>query len=714
MTIFNNKEILRKSNLADYNDSFNLATYTLSVIDVKEGREIVIYVLEFWNEVNENTHEIWLDLIERAGFYPYFKSKQTELDYKGSIQGRIRSSFFKSDNLPNIYFHERQKKIEILISKGCNLAVSAPTSFGKSLLIEEIVSRKKFKNILIIQPTLSLIDETRQKLKKYANYNIIVNTKQQPGKQNIFILTAERVLEFPDIPKIDFFIVDEFYKVSGNRDNRIDALNIAIYNTMKSRPQVLFLTPVVDNLSENLREKYDIKFFKTDYHLVNSQFEEIRHNSSNKKRKLFNLLDSLVEPTIVYVKTPNEGYKLANEYINYLEGKNKLPKKNNLGVFSWIDENISPNWQLKRLLSYGVGVHNGAIPRHIALNEVEYFNNSLKNTDEKIGILFATTSLIEGVNTSAKNIIVFSKYKGKNTPIDYFDFANISGRAGRMGKYFTGNIYLFNAIPEKDDFTIDVPIVDQNDISDEIIVNLDREDVNEKERFDALQETDPELNELIKKNLIKIKGQKELVNYLENNIEKSQRFLVWDSTPTFEQSKQTLGLAYTFLHTEKEPVSESFFKRQAIISQNLAYGSFKKALANTFASNVKRASKKKKRSDILNSTITEILYFQRRDASFRIPKLLDVLGSLQQYVFKKYNLPFGDYSIFASLLENEQIQSNLQFLIDFGVPASAIIKIQKSIDVDISENEIKPHIRNQINNSELLAYEKEQLNRAIN
>ncbi|MDT2862677.1 hypothetical protein P7H66_08030 [Lactococcus lactis] len=118
MTIFNNKEILRKSNLADYNDSFNLATYTSSVIDVKEGREIVIYVLEFWNEVNENTHEIWLDLIERAGFYPYFKSKQTELDYKGSIQGRIRSSFFKSDNLPNIYFHERQKKLKSLFLKG--------------------------------------------------------------------------------------------------------------------------------------------------------------------------------------------------------------------------------------------------------------------------------------------------------------------------------------------------------------------------------------------------------------------------------------------------------------------------------------------------------------------------------------------------------------------------------------------------------------------
>ncbi len=46
-----------------------------------------------------------------------------------------------------------------------NLIVSAPTSFGKSLLIEDIVASRKYKNIVIIQPTLALLDETRKKLK---------------------------------------------------------------------------------------------------------------------------------------------------------------------------------------------------------------------------------------------------------------------------------------------------------------------------------------------------------------------------------------------------------------------------------------------------------------------------------------------------------------------------------------------------------------------
>jgi replicative superfamily II helicase len=52
------------------------------------------------------------------------------------------------------------------------LSASAPTSFGKSLLIEEIVASKKYKNIIIIQPTLALLDETR---KKFQNITMTIS-----------------------------------------------------------------------------------------------------------------------------------------------------------------------------------------------------------------------------------------------------------------------------------------------------------------------------------------------------------------------------------------------------------------------------------------------------------------------------------------------------------------------------------------------------------
>ncbi len=67
---------------------------------------------------------------------------------------------------------------------------------------------------MIIQPTLALLDETRRKLRGYKNdYKIVVRTSQKPSdeKGNLFLLTAERVMEYPYFPQIDFFVIDEFY-----------------------------------------------------------------------------------------------------------------------------------------------------------------------------------------------------------------------------------------------------------------------------------------------------------------------------------------------------------------------------------------------------------------------------------------------------------------------------------------------------------------------
>lgn len=68
-------------------------------------------------------------------------------------------SYHQSNNLENRYFHSEQKKIDDLIKNHVNVIVSAPTSFGKSMLIEEIVASGEYKNIVIIQPTLGKIWE---------------------------------------------------------------------------------------------------------------------------------------------------------------------------------------------------------------------------------------------------------------------------------------------------------------------------------------------------------------------------------------------------------------------------------------------------------------------------------------------------------------------------------------------------------------------------
>ena len=127
-----------------------------------EARKIIINILDNWGKVDESTREMWTDLIEAAGFYPYLEKEKNKLVFKNTA-GEIRKEFHKSDNLEDKYFHEEQKIHNDILKSEKNLIVSAPTSLGKSLLIEEIVASEKHKNIVVIQPTLALLDETRKK-----------------------------------------------------------------------------------------------------------------------------------------------------------------------------------------------------------------------------------------------------------------------------------------------------------------------------------------------------------------------------------------------------------------------------------------------------------------------------------------------------------------------------------------------------------------------
>ena len=180
----------------------------------KQGRDCLIRIIDVWEQIPTSWKPMWEDLIEAVGFYPYIKKYKMTLS---DFDARIRQEYHKSEYISDTILHREQKNLSELIFSKKNVIVSAPTSFGKSLLIEEIVASGVYKNIVIIQPTLALLDETRIKLRKYEEkYKIIVRTSQEAAQEkgNIFLLTAERVLEYENMPCIDLLIIDEFYKIS--------------------------------------------------------------------------------------------------------------------------------------------------------------------------------------------------------------------------------------------------------------------------------------------------------------------------------------------------------------------------------------------------------------------------------------------------------------------------------------------------------------------
>ena len=133
-----------------FEQSFKIVSYCTQLLSLHSAeselsaRKIVIHVLNNWGKVDKNVYEVWADLIETLGFYPYIQRNSSDLKSM-SFADDVRMSYFQSDFLENIYLHKEQKKISNYLLSGKNIIASAPTSFGKSLLIEEIVASKNIK-----------------------------------------------------------------------------------------------------------------------------------------------------------------------------------------------------------------------------------------------------------------------------------------------------------------------------------------------------------------------------------------------------------------------------------------------------------------------------------------------------------------------------------------------------------------------------------------
>ena len=75
-----------------------------------DGRELIIRVLDNWNNISDSYKNIFTDLVSSAGFYPYIHKLGLKL---ADFSDEIRMSYHQSNNLENRYFHSEQKNFPI-------------------------------------------------------------------------------------------------------------------------------------------------------------------------------------------------------------------------------------------------------------------------------------------------------------------------------------------------------------------------------------------------------------------------------------------------------------------------------------------------------------------------------------------------------------------------------------------------------------------------
>lgn len=456
--------ILKKINLLSIEDNKNeLIKVLCEIIENKtffrKNSDLVLYIMK---------------ICELYGYAMYFENNQNFDNFKFNISELIRHDMYKSKLNSNKYYNAGQLSLlnEIEINK--KMFISAPTSFGKTSLIMEYVyiNHLKFNNIIFIVPTNSLVEELYIKFLKMnkkcqKKYNITTTPKKK-SSNNIWILTPERfLLLFEDFDKkIDLYVMDESYKIENEeQENILDVLNTrsSKYRRVmeiisKQNAKSIFLSPYTYSKDESMKrflKKYDINVIDRNFNYVQKNIYNIsngkefcrtfsttevsyRKNISGIKKAL-TALKFLNNSTIIYVRYPREAIEIINTLSfdfncdNVMKGRYETFIKHLEDNYLFDDS----NWYVIDALKRGIGIYVSPIPRYIKREIVNLFNLGV------LKILIVTTAFAEGVNSSAKNIIITNRVAG-NRKLTTLDLLNLSGRAGRFGIYSVGNIYTAN------------------------------------------------------------------------------------------------------------------------------------------------------------------------------------------------------------------------------------------------------------------------------
>lgn len=372
------------------------------------------------------------------------------------------------------------------------IGISAPTSAGKSFLIYlkivDLIS-KGHNRIVYIVPTLSLISQVTTDLSRLLReHNLhkieVLNSFEDDIESFIYVVTQERaIVIFSDngIDHLSLLVVDEVQnleKVGSDSENRPKILydiltdvrnDIDVEKIILSGPRLRNIgnlgfrvfgkastekatdAPPVLSLTYSISKEKN-KHFLNQYSTI---FEapiqlEIEHDHSiqglgqTKYTEKFNkylhhVLNRLSDDVnVVFSPTSNQARKSAADY-----AKNKvdyLPETKDqcTSLAEYLRASVHPRYELANIVENGIAYHTGKTPMHVR-KSIEFATSK-----SWIHTLFCTTTLMQGVNLPANNVVIRNpnlftiRKNGRETALSAYEFANLRGRAGRLLTDFIG------------------------------------------------------------------------------------------------------------------------------------------------------------------------------------------------------------------------------------------------------------------------------------
>jgi hypothetical protein len=669
-----------------------------------EGRDLVIRALAVLDHFEASQRAVLMTLVRNVGLFPYLSETIGSAD----VADQLAFELHRPDNADSgIVFHSLQARIYHQLMRGANVVVSALTSSGKSLVIDEIVASEKFRKIVIVVPTLALIDETRRRLlRRFGDRCAIIthpSQKAQSDRITVYVLTQERVLSRDDLADIEFFVVDEFYKMNlateKDSDRAID-LNLAFHKLAKNGAQFYLLGPNIQAIQGLDRDRYAHHFIPSEFSTVAVDVVNLNLPTHGDARDagLLDLCKTLDGPTIIYCQSPGSASQVAQSLIE----RGKLPRLDVAApAVDWIAEKYDPNWIVAHALEHGIGIHHGGVPRALQQYFIRLFNN------RHIPFLVCTSTIIEGVNTAAKNVIVYDRRKSRDV-LEHFTYKNIEGRAGRMNQYFVGRVFVLEAPPDDQSFTVEFPLgVQGTDTPMSLLLDLPSEDLQplSKQRVEDLFAKSSLSPATLRANRhVPWEVQEAIASEIRTRLPKIQPALGWTQPPTGVQLETVCDIIFRFLN--KRALQENRINSGA----QLAWHLNALRMGDDLSAYVKTCVATRHPNISPSDAVETALRLVRNVICQRFPRDLMAIDALQRDVMGGAGLQVGNYAFFAEQAENLFMPSVLFALDEYGIPIQTAHRLRRSLLPASSLDEVLLRLgRIDMENADLSPFENDIL-----
>lgn len=339
-----------------------------------------------------------------------------------------------------------------------NVAIVAPTSYGKSNIIIEEIKKTPGGNRCVIVPSKALISQTKNNILKSYNRKVKVITHPEmykKGEDNIFVLTQERASKLFSKNKdfcFDLLLIDEAHNLLENTNRSKLLANVicrAIFR--KKNLKIKYFTPFLNDANNLALKKIDQKIadykvneyvkseiiylydFRTQHENF-QRYDQFLDKWSSIKKTSNNHIELIknksLDKNIIYFNSPKKLENFARELSQSLQDITcSVVDK----ACMELSENIDENYLIIKCLKKGIVYHHGSMTDNVRL-----YIETIFKTSRHVKYLVTNSTLLEGVNLPVERLFILENKKGR-TSLNHSQFNNLAGRINRFGDIFNND-----------------------------------------------------------------------------------------------------------------------------------------------------------------------------------------------------------------------------------------------------------------------------------